>query len=56
MSLLTLFTPAGVLARAAPLRLAAKRLSAHGFDVHVDESALARHQRFAGDDDTRLAT
>lgn len=52
---LTLFTPAGVLAKAAPLRLAAKRLGAMGFDVHIDEAALARHQRFGGDDDTRLA-
>jgi len=52
---LTLFTPAGVLARAAPLRLAEKRLKALGFEVTIDESALARHQRFAGDDDTRLA-
>ena len=56
MTSLTLFTPAGALAKAAPLKLAAKRLKALGFDVHVDESALARHQRFAGDDDTRLAT
>ena len=55
MTLLTLFTPAGVLARAAPLRLAAKRLKARGFDVRIDESALAKHQRFAGDDATRLA-
>jgi len=55
MSSLTLFTPAGVLARAAPLRRAARRLAAHGFDVHVDEAALAKHQRFAGDDATRLA-
>jgi len=55
MTLLTLFTPAGVLAKATPLRRAAKRLGAHGFDVHIDESALAKHQRFAGDDDTRLA-
>lgn len=52
---LTLFTPAGVLASAAPLRLAKKRLEALGFEVTIDESALARHQRFAGDDDTRLA-
>jgi len=37
------------------LRLAAKRLAAMGFDVQVDEAALARHQRFAGDDDVRLA-
>ena len=52
---LTLFTPAGVLAKAAPLRLAAKRLAAMGFHVHIDEAALARHQRFGGDDETRLA-
>ena len=55
MTLLTLFTPAGVLAKAAPLRLAAKRLKALGFEVTIDDAALARSQRFAGDDDTRLA-
>ena len=55
MTLLTLFTPSGVLASAAPLRLAAKRLKAFGFDVLIDASALAKRQRFAGDDDTRLA-
>jgi muramoyltetrapeptide carboxypeptidase len=54
MTRLTLFTPAGVLAQAAPLRRAAKRLAAHGFDVHIDEAALSKHQRFAGDDETRL--
>jgi len=52
---LVLFTPAGVLAKAAPLRLAAKRLRGLGFEVGIDEDALARRQRFAGDDDTRLA-
>ena len=55
MTLLTLFTPAGVLAKAAPLRLAARRLKASGFDVHIDEAALLRHQRFGGDDEVRLA-
>ncbi|MEO6030334.1 MAG: LD-carboxypeptidase, partial [Burkholderiaceae bacterium] len=55
MTSLTLFSPAGVLAHAAPLKRAAKRLDDWGFDVSIDESALARHQRFAGDDDTRLA-
>jgi muramoyltetrapeptide carboxypeptidase len=55
MTSLTLYTPAGVLALAMPLRRAARRLAARGFDVHVDEAALARHQRFAGDDATRLA-
>jgi muramoyltetrapeptide carboxypeptidase len=56
MTSLTLFTPAGVLPKAAPLRLAAKRLQALGFTVDTDASALARHQRFGGDDATRLAT
>ena len=55
MTSLTLFTPAGVLVKSAPLTLAAKRLKALGFDVLVDESARARFQRFGGDDDTRLA-
>ena len=55
MTALTLFTPAGVLAQAAPLRRAAKRLATLGFEVTIDEAALLKHQRFAGDDDTRLA-
>ena len=55
MTLLTLFSPAGVLVKAAPLRLAAKRLKSYGFDIRIDDSALARHQRFAGADDVRLA-
>jgi muramoyltetrapeptide carboxypeptidase len=54
MSSLTLYTPAGVLALAQPLKRAAKRLGALGFEVTVDEAALAKHQRFAGDDATRL--
>ena len=52
---LTLFSPAGIVIKAAPLKLAAKRLKAHGFDVVIDESALAKQHRFAGDDETRLA-
>ena len=55
MTSLHLFTPAGVLLKTAPLRLAAKRLKGLGFDVTIDEAAAAKHQRFAGDDDTRLA-
>ena len=55
MTILNLFTPAGVLTTAAPLRLAAKRLKAFGFEVQIDASALAKQQRFAGDDQTRLA-
>ena len=54
MTTLTVFTPAGVLLKAAPLRLAAKRLGAMGFDVTIDEAALAKQQRFGGDDEVRL--
>ena len=55
MTLLTLFSPAGVLVKAAPVRLAARRLKSFGFEVQIDEAAFARHQRFAGDDEVRLA-
>jgi muramoyltetrapeptide carboxypeptidase len=55
MTTLTLYSPAGIVAKAAVLRRAAKRLTARGLDVNVDESALARHHRFAGEDDARLA-
>lgn len=54
MTSLTLFTPAGIVAKAPSVRLASRRLAALGFDVTVDESALARHQRFGGEDDVRL--
>jgi muramoyltetrapeptide carboxypeptidase len=55
MTSLTLFSPAGAVAQAATLRRAAKRLASQGFDVSIDESALSREQRFAGDDAERLA-
>jgi muramoyltetrapeptide carboxypeptidase len=55
MTSLTLFSPAGVLATAAPLRRAAKRLAGLGFEVSIDEAAFARRQRFAGEDELRLA-
>jgi muramoyltetrapeptide carboxypeptidase len=52
---LRLFSPSGVVAQAALLRRATGRLAALGFAVAADEAALARHERFAGDDETRLA-
>jgi muramoyltetrapeptide carboxypeptidase len=55
MTSLCLLTPAGVIAKAGPVKLAAKRLGALGFDVEIDASAFAKHQRFGGDDETRLA-
>jgi muramoyltetrapeptide carboxypeptidase len=54
-SSLLLFSPSGVVAQKALLRRAERRLAALGFEVHSDDSALARHERFAGDDETRLA-
>ena len=54
MTTLTLFTPAGVLANAAALKRAARRLTALGFEVHEDAAARFKHQRFAGDDAARL--
>ena len=50
-SSLTLFSPAGVLRSAAPLRRAAKRLGALGFDGRDRRGGAGAHQRFAGDDD-----
>jgi muramoyltetrapeptide carboxypeptidase len=52
---LTLWSPAGVVRDPAAVRRAARRLGRLGFAVTLDDAALARHQRFAGDDDTRLA-
>ncbi len=54
MDALKIFSPSGVLNSAAPLRLATKRLRGLGFDVGVDEAALLKYQRFAGDDAARL--
>lgn len=52
---LIIFSPAGIVSAAAPVRRATKRLTALGFAPTVDASALTKHQRFAGDDATRLA-
>jgi muramoyltetrapeptide carboxypeptidase len=52
---LLLFSPAGALRSAVALRRASARLATLGFAVTIDEAANARMQRFAGDDDVRLA-
>ncbi len=56
MSSLLVYAPSGVELRTAALKLARQRLGALGFVVTLDPSVKARHQRFAGDDETRLAT
>ncbi len=52
---LLLFSPAGVMRSVAPLRRAAARLGKLGFAVEIDADAATKHQRFAGDDEVRLA-
>ncbi len=52
---LHVYAPAGVELRTAALKLARQRLGALGFCVTLDASVRGRHQRFAGDDDARLA-
>ncbi|HYR25906.1 MAG TPA: LD-carboxypeptidase, partial [Aquabacterium sp.] len=51
---LIIYSPAGIVPAVAPVRKAVKRLQALGFTPTVDASALLKHQRFAGDDATRL--
>ena len=48
--------PAGVELRGPALKRARQRLGALGFNVTLDPSVRARHQRFAGTDEARLAT
>ena len=52
---LVLFSPAGVLRSVMPLRRAAARLARLGFAVTIDPAAALKSQRFAGDDEGRLA-
>ena len=52
---LIIHSPAGVVLTAAPVKRALRRLKALGFDATLDEAVLLKHQRFAGDDDARLA-
>lgn len=52
---LTVFSPSGAVQSAAELRRAQMRLQQLGFAVTLDDTALAREQRFAGSDEARLA-
>ena len=55
MTELHVFAPSGVELRTAAVKLGASRLKQLGFQVTLDASVRGRHQRFAGDDDARLA-
>lgn len=50
-----IYSPSGAVRDKAAFKRGVARLKAKGHAVEVDEAALSSHQRFAGDDDTRLA-
>ena len=50
-----IYSPSGAVRDKAAFKRGVKRLQTLGHEVEVDEAALASHQRFAGDDSTRLA-
>lgn len=52
---LYIYSPSGAVRDKEAFRRGIARLRALGYEVEVDEAALKSHQRFAGDDATRLA-
>lgn len=50
-----IYSPSSAVRDKASFKRGVKRLQTLGYDVEIDEAALATHQRFAGDDETRLA-
>lgn len=52
---LMLWSPSAAVSPVADLRRAARRLGGLGFEVRLDDDALARHQAWAGTDVQRLA-
>lgn len=50
-----IYSPSSAVRDKAAFKRGVRRLTALGYEVELDEAALSSHQRFAGDDDTRLA-
>lgn len=50
-----IYSPSSAVRDRAAFRRGVKRLQALGLEVEIDADALARHQRFAGTDEVRLA-
>ena len=50
-----IYSPASAVRDKAGFKRGVKRLEKLGYDVEIDAAALATRQRFAGDDETRLA-
>lgn len=55
MSHIYIYSPSGAVRDKAAFRRGVARLKALGHEVEIDEAALRSSQRFAGDDETRLA-
>lgn len=55
MAHIYIYSPSGAVRDKAAFRRGVKRLQAQGHEVEIDPDALSSHQRFAGDDETRLA-
>ena len=55
MAHIYVFSPSSAVRDKAAFRRGIARLKALGHEVEVDAAALSAHQRFAGDDETRLA-
>jgi muramoyltetrapeptide carboxypeptidase len=50
-----IYSPSSAVRDKAAFKRGVLRLKALGYEVEIDEAALASYQRFAGDDETRLA-
>lgn len=51
-----IYSPSSAVRDKAAFKRGVKRLESQGHEVEIDTDALAQHQRFAGDDETRLAS
>lgn len=54
MAHIYIYSPAGAVRDKAGFKRGVKRLESHGHQVEIDKDALTSHERFAGDDATRL--
>ena len=50
-----IYSPSSAVRDKASFKRGVKRLQALGHEVEIDEAALAKYQRFSGDDETRVA-
>ncbi len=51
-----IYSPSSAINDKTSFKRGIKRLKSLGYEVEVDETAISRHQRFAGSDETRIAS